>query len=355
MLKQITLFGLAFTLTMLLAELFISTSHLASVLPNEFYNDIGRGRRRNLKYVYFNEGFGVGIFNEYRYLGEANPPKKPENTIRIVLMGDSYVESFQIFERDYFGTIAENYLQKKCPGKRFEFLNFGRSGFNIADTYTYQKTFAENFNPDYIFYLLSVSDIEPKYSDPLRPKSIIKNDSLIVTFDYDQKSLGTFEKTKFLTQHFTVLNMVNNGRKKMNEIPLSAIIFDKIYRWINPAVTSALLSDENKEGKENYQIKPLTAKIIESLDPTRVIIINRDSEKLPDEFIDLCQENGLRYFDLSKSINNMKTNGINPNEWKVSNKTGHWNHQAHQVIGQELASFLCEVITSETMIPPEEN
>ena len=36
----------------------------------------------------------------------------------------------------------------------------------------------------------------------------------------------------------------------------------------------------------------------------------------------------------------MKENGIDPNEWKVTKKRGHWNKTAHFFIGEEIASII---------------
>lgn len=345
MIKQIFLFGISFTSIFILCEIFIRTTHLASVSSTEFYDDIGRGRRKNLQYLYFNEGFGAGKFNEFRYIGDAYPPERSENTVRIALIGDSFIESFQIFERDYFGKIAEDHLEDKYQTKQFEFLNFGRSGFDIADIYAYQKTLIEKFNPDFILYMLSNEDLEPLYSDPLRPKTIIKNDSLIISFNFNPQEIEVFEKTKFLTQNSTIFNMLNNGKKKTKTTPFNAIILDKIYFWFNPE--SECTISHSKHQKTEYQINSVTKKIIESLDTNKIIIVNRDLEEMPREFQKLCSNNGLKYFDLSTTLNSMKEHGIDPNEWKVTKKSGHWNQKAHQILGKEIAMKIVEMMENE--------
>ena len=348
MIKQIFLFVISFILVLLLSEIFIRTSHLSSVSSTEFYEDIGRGRSKNLPYLYFNEGFGIGKFNEFRYIGKAYPPLKKKKTIRIVLLGDSYVESFQIFERDYFGRIAENYLNNKYPELKFEFLNFGRSGFDIGDIYAYQKTFVDKFNPDFILYMISNGDLEPKYTDPLRPKTIVENDSLKISFDFDYYEIDIFNKTKFLTQNSAIFNMLNNGRKKTKTIPLFAILLDKIYYWFNPENKT---NTDHFEQEKKYQINPVTKRIITSIDNNKIIIVNRDMKQLPKKFIQLCNNEGFKYIDLSMSLNLMKKNGDDPNEWKITNKRGHWNQKAHKVVGKEIAKNISNIIEYERITP----
>ncbi len=342
LIKQIFLFGVALLFTLALSELFVRTSHLASVSYMEFYKDIGRGNRRNLNYLYFNEGFGIGRFNRYRYIGEPNPPLKKDNTIRIILMGDSYIEAFHVFERDYFGNIAENILANKFPKKRFELLNFGHSGFDIADIYAYQKIFADKFNPDFILYMLSKNDLEPKYVDKLRPKTILVNDTLTISYNFEPSDIKIYEKTKFLTQNSCILNMLNNGRRIARETPILSILLDKIYTLYNPVHEKVITENNSK-----YLINSVTEKIVKSLDPQKIIFINRDIQELPREFQKLCFDNGYEYFDLSKKLNSMKEQGIDPFEWKVTKKRGHWNQFAHHIVGEEVAKIISKIIDYE--------
>ncbi len=343
--KQILLFSVAFISILILSEIFIRTTYLANVSSTEFYNDIGRGRRKDLSYLYFNEGFGIGKFNDYRYIGEANPPEKPKNTIRIALLGDSYVESFQVFERNYFGNITENILSKRYPEKHFEILNFGRSGFDIGNNYAYHKTFVDNFNPNLVSYFMSNGDLEVKYTDKLRPKTKIKNDSLVVLFDFDLNIVSSYHKKKVLIQKSAILKMIDNGVKKSKRKPISSILLDKIYTWIN-----SMSENLNIKNKSDYQINPITEKIIKSLDPKKVIVVNRGMQEFPWEFQKLCIDNGFNYIDLSKILNEMKENGDDPNEWKVTKKRGHWNPKAHKAIGIEIAREIEIVIENKLMI-----
>lgn len=334
-LKQLILCALAFAVTMLLCEVFIQGTHLASVSSTELYEDIGRGRRKNLQYVYFNEGMGIGTFNEYRYIGEANPPERRANTIRVILLGDSYVEAFQVFERDYFGNIAERMLQKEFPQYRFELLNFGRSGFDITNIYAYHKTFAEKFNPDLIVYMVAQDDLEPRYSDPLRPKTIIENGRLKVSFAFSKREVDMFEKTKFLTQNSAIFNMLNNGRKRAQDEPVGSIIFEKIYYWFNDAPQL-----KEAETPPDYTLNPVAERIVEALDSSKVIMVNRDRKPLAPAFVDLVDEEGLDYLDLSPAFDSALEKGVDPIEWKVTKKRGHWNLAGQRIVARELANHI---------------
>ena len=68
----------------------------------EFDEDVGRIRNSNNRFIDFNEGFGIFDVNQFGYL-ETNIPKDSlSNEINIAFLGDSYVESFQVFKRHHF-------------------------------------------------------------------------------------------------------------------------------------------------------------------------------------------------------------------------------------------------------------
>jgi len=338
--KNIFLFFISFALVLLLSDVFIRFSHLTNVSSTEFYKDTGRGKRENFEYVYFNEGFGVGSFNEHRFLGASVPLKKEESTIRIALLGDSYVEAFHVFERDYFGQIAQRELAKKYPDRKIEILNFGRSGFDVADVYAFHQKMVKKFNPDYVLYFISNDDLEPKYSDPLRPRTILENDSLKIAMHFSELDINTYQKTKFLTQNSTILNMLNDGRKKAKEVSILSILLDKVYLWFTPSSTGVQISKPNEE----YALDPVIKKIIQTVDSKKVIVINRDRKELPLKFKQLVIDNRIPYYDLSKPLDSLEKSGTDPNFWKVTKQKGHWNKTSHRVVGNELVKLIDQQI-----------
>jgi len=337
--KQIFLFIFSFTVTLCICDLFIKSSYISMVSISDFYSDIGRGNRKDLNFVYFNEGFGIGRINEHRYLGEANPLNKPDKNVRFVLLGDSYVESFQVFERDYFGNIAEKILSRKYSDLNFEFLNFGRSGFDIANIYAYQKTFAEKFDPDFYLFFISNAVLTPKNLDPLLPKILLKNDSLIISFNFDQSQISSFERSKFFIQNFSFLQMINNSWKKSAYTPMLPIFFEKFYFLFNPYQELSQIPEDNKA----FVLSPITLKIFESLDPAKVIIVNNGYSKLHEPINELCQSRNLHVIDLSDLLSKAKESGNDLNYWKTTGKRGHWNHQGHEIIGKYITDRIIEI------------
>lgn len=333
---KIFLFGISFLLSFLILEFFISTTHIVDKSLNEVYSDIGRGRLANKAYVMFNEGFSIGHFNSFRYMGPSYPPEKKENTIRIALLGDSYVEGFQVFDRDHFRRILEDELSKKLK-MNVEVLNFGRSGFDLGDMYAYNQTFVKEFNPDISLYFLSNVDLTPLFTDPLRMKVRLKNDSLVIVKEYPENYIRLYNKTKILIQYSSIFNMLNNGFKSVKERTIGPILLDKFYPNIHRT------ENENIE-HNSVHITEITQKIVQNLNPIKDIVINRDSEALNNEFVSEIARNSILLINLSDTIDILKKSGIDPNYWKATKKEGHWNQQGHLAVGEFLAERLLQII-----------
>jgi len=341
--RNIFLFGLGFFVTFLLLEIYISQTYIVNRSLNDVYQDIGRGRRANLFYVMFNEGFSIGRFNKYRYMGPGYPKQKGENTIRIALLGDSFVEGFQVFDRNHFRYILENELSKKL-NKKVEVLNFGRSGFDIGDMYAYNQTFIKEFNPDFSLYFVSNHDLMPQFSDPLRMKVRIEKDSLLIVKGYPEGYIKLFNKTKYLVQYSAIFNMLNNGQKLIKRNEHLQIIFDKFY----PVAHNNENENIGYNNDSTFYLPKITSRIVKGFDPSMDVIINRDLYPLPPNLVALINDYNIQYIDTRDTLIHIQANGIDPYYWKATNKRGHWNHEAHIAVGQYIALKLYEIINSQS-------
>ena len=316
---------------MVILEFFVSVTFIAEQSNNDVYNDIGRGRRAGFQYVKFGEGFSIGQFNEYRYMGPGYPYKKKSGTIRIALLGDSYVEGFQVFDRNHFRKLLEEELKRKL-NQDVEILNFGRSGFDLADMYCYNESFVSAFNPDVSLYFISNADLYPKMTDPLQLTLKFANDSLVVSKQFPIQYIQVFNKTKWLIQHSSILNMLNNCRKIANAEGVMPILFDKLYP----------ISTEESSLEKKFKLPVITAEIVNNMDPDQDIIVNRDNKNLELEFLELLNENELSLIQVSDTINYMKENGVDPNYWIATKKYGHWNQNGHKAVALFIADRLIE-------------
>lgn len=331
-LKAILFFCLSAGITLIFVELFIRFTSISELSMTVFDSKLGKVKKANTDYVKFNEGFSLGKINSLGYLGSEYPKEKLEKTFRIVLLGDSYVEGFQVFERNHFGKILEQKLQTNYKNQKIEVLNFGRSGFDIGDMYVYKKLFVNQFSPDLVFYFISEEDLEVRNSQKLLPNIDIENEELVIKHQFDKEYTEFYNSFGQLTQNFVFANMLKQTAETIRDGNPKKIIFDKFYNLfynIKPSL---------KPSNSNYELNPITKKIITQLEENE-FIINRESKALPSEFIDLIKLENISFVDLSLPLKNLQNKGIKPNYWKVTNKYGHWNHYAHQTIGNYLSKL----------------
>ena len=162
-------FGLAFVLGMAALEVFVRTSGTSTPSITKNDADFGQAMKPGMQAVFINEGFKLGRVNRYGYLGHAYPPKKPEGTVRIALMGDSYVAGHHLFDRHHFGTLLEHDLNQVLPYP-VQVLNFGFPAVNFEQMYIYFQVFAKRFSPDYVLYFIGPGSLIIVYGQGTGPQ-----------------------------------------------------------------------------------------------------------------------------------------------------------------------------------------
>lgn len=334
-------FLLGLLLSLIVLDQFVYYAQIEGTSPTDYDNIIGRKRRDNLNFTFFNEGFSMGSFNEYSYLGPTYHQQKEPNKFRIAVLGDSYVESFQVFYRDKFHRIIEKSLGERIVDS-VEVLNFGRSGFDWADMYAYQKRMVAPFNPDMTIFIISDADLNCTQTDPLIPKVVYQDSTLVVTNDQMPRPyLATFERTKVLTQNSSLLTMLNNCRKLVKAGRFWPKILDKFY-W-QKEESSAV----EPSMKGTYTCPILAYQILDQLSKN-TIIINRGTDDLDSLFMHRIKDRGIPYIDIRDTLSVLISQGIDPNFWPVTKTRGHWNHQAHQAVGLFLSNKLERIIKEQS-------
>lgn len=341
--KKIVQIILSFVITIAAIEVFLrwtGTSMPALVADDE---SLGRILRPNTDIFLLNEGFYIGRVNQGGYLGHYYPPEKPAQSIRIALIGDSYVAGFHLFERYHFGTILENRLRELVPDS-IQVLNFGFAGFNLEKMAIYYKLFIRQYKPDYILFFIGTDDFYER-DKKLGPSYIYRDGELTIDFSFREtrsyqviKKLKFFRDTAFYSLHKKAFELFLSG-----ETP--QIIFDKIYRLFHPIHTE--ISDRNQplDSERSTLCRAILSDLVRQKETVVLFVIkNQLSEEIRCYISD---QHGI-LFDLAPTLDGLRTAGINPNYWSATSRTGHWNHQAHKAIGLYLASELAKIITAES-------
>ena len=110
--------------------------------------------------------------NTFGYLGPGYPAEKPANTIRIALIGDSYVAGLQLFERHHFRARLERELSA-ATGERIEVLNFGIGGIDFRGMYAMYEGKVLRYQPDLVLFFVTKRDFQTK--DTLPAPGVVLN------------------------------------------------------------------------------------------------------------------------------------------------------------------------------------
>ncbi len=324
--KKIAGFIIACSVTLILVELFVSNSYVLQRYINDYNQDLGRIRRASTEFVMFNEGFTVNRINSFGYVGKEYGMEKDSSTFRVAVLGDSYVESFQVFDRNYFGRVIENEISEQL-GMKIEVLNFGRSGFDLGDCYAYYHTFVNDFEPDLSIIILGESDYEIKNYDPLLPKVVLDNGKLDVSRNYiGSSSEKRIQKIQPFLKHSIILNTVNICTKIMNREYLLSKSLDKLYIPKAPPIS------KNAEVK-TIVLDEKEKRILDELDNINCIFVLRDRVN----FTECSVAQHPLYEKLEQAPFDTK-------HWDITNKYGHWNNDAHILVGEYLSSIIIREI-----------
>lgn len=111
--------------------------------------------------------------------------RKPPNTLRIAVLGDSYTEAFQVPTDKTFWAILENKLSvcDSVAGRKVEVINFGVSGYGTAQELMMLRHRVWDYHPDIVLLaFLTGNDIRNNLrsleKNPMRPYFVFQKDKL---------------------------------------------------------------------------------------------------------------------------------------------------------------------------------
>jgi hypothetical protein len=119
--------------------------------------------------------------------------QKPSSTIRIAVIGDSFVEAIQVPDDRTATRLLEQDLAARFPGRSFETMNFGVSNYSFGQFLIVYDTYVRQFKPDYVVTLAAYlnfnrtnqgglsSALQPFYALNIRPSFAIGSGGTLIT------------------------------------------------------------------------------------------------------------------------------------------------------------------------------
>jgi hypothetical protein len=140
---------------------------------------------------YRTEGEAYVRINNAGFRDQDHTKEKPANTLRIAVLGDSFVEALQVPLESTFWTVAGQELQG-CSwlGKqRIEVLNFGVSGYGTAQELLTLRHNVWGYNPDIVMLAFTTGNDVSDNSRKLKQLKQLKQSKFIPYFVYQGDEL----------------------------------------------------------------------------------------------------------------------------------------------------------------------
>ena len=196
--KKIFLIFFGLILAILILELFIRLA--INFLPDNYLptygiyqkssSIIGQKLVPNSKGVWSREGFSKVEINSKGWNDYERNYEKKEKIIRIAVVGDSFIEAFQVDKSNAVGSVMELWLNNNCDSisndYTFEVLSFGASGWGTSQMYLTIRDEVILYKPDYVVLAFFPgndlkNNIYELELNPYRPYFELKNDDLVLS------------------------------------------------------------------------------------------------------------------------------------------------------------------------------
>jgi lysophospholipase L1-like esterase len=100
------------------------------------------------------EGAAAISINSFGFRDREHSIEKPPGVIRVAVLGDSYIEAFQVAQSAMFGSVLERELNAHAADagieQSFEVLSFGISGYSTAQELLALRQHVWQFDPDIV-------------------------------------------------------------------------------------------------------------------------------------------------------------------------------------------------------------
>ena len=118
--------------------------------------------------------------NSHSLRGPEISLEKASNKFRILMLGDSFTEAFQVEEAESHSAVLEQLLDRSLPGYSFEVINAGTGAYGTGQELLYFQTQGKKFMPDLVVLNMCTNDLfdEADRFSGIRPAFHLMNDSL---------------------------------------------------------------------------------------------------------------------------------------------------------------------------------
>ncbi|MBS3052262.1 MAG: SGNH/GDSL hydrolase family protein [Candidatus Aenigmarchaeota archaeon] len=273
------------------------------------------------------DGFGVKLpvttikINSDGFRDKEYSIEKPNDTFRIVVLGDSITFGWGVNNDEIYTEILEEKLNSLNNGINYEVLNFGVPGYNTENEVEMFKVKGTKYNPDMIIIGFNQGD----------EMNLIKIREEI-------------EKNKAKNPYLNNKSDEDIFRNKLLQKQLIEV-HEKAYKKIIESAVNQSTSSKLKTINEYlYELKKIKI-------DTKVIIVTFDAGEDIEIIKNAANENNFYFIDMSEFLSNYKLG-----ELTLHKIDGHPSPFQHKLVGNNLFNYLTKNnLIPTNIITPSEN
>ena len=315
------------------------------------------------------EGVTYVTINNEGFRDRNHAVAKPRDAFRVVVLGDSNAEAFQVPQENTFWSELERRLQG-CPWlshRPVEVLNFGVSGFGTTqELLTYQK-FGRKYRPDIVLLAFFIgNDLRDNVrrlteAGPpigiLRPFHTLSGDTLVLDNSF-LKAYTDADKAPHWFEHMRVVQLVRMAAswftyRSLRTVDARALISPPDAEYAGAwNVTEKILDRLNTEVKaDGSRLVVATVSTGQQVDPDpERRARNATQRSIQDLFYSdkrlyrLSRGIGFQMIPLAVAMSEVaeRANVYFHGFANTTMGVGHWNRRGHSVAGQIIAKEICQ-------------
>lgn len=300
---------------------------------------VGKTYQKSTPIQLFKEGFYIGESNAYGFLGKTTKQKK-QGVFRIALLGDSYTEGFQLQETFHFSRILEKQLNKQS-NQKIEVLNFAISNVVFSEMYLRKELLAKQFDIDlYVYVLDNIHFVYPP-EGVLNSVSLHSDNNNLKIKPNPSRVYQYYVKAQPVIDHTSYINFLLDAYLVVRRGQAAPIVLDKLY----PPTAYTYNPFYYDEAYSHFT--PQTHLILQQESAENTIFVLKES-------INPCLKKSLAAYNIPiietlKPLDQVRSTGIHPYYWPLTQTVGHWNYQANAAIGNYLANQLQPYVTQKQL------
>jgi hypothetical protein len=352
--KNFLIFILVLIISTIALEGFLKETRIAPPTLKYYNKDYGSLNRPDIDYFKSVEGFYIGKTNYDGRFRENYPKrKKDKKTLRILLVGDSFVEGIDVFSHNHFARYMEEILGKRLH-RNVEILDFGRGNCSIqASSYFFINYIAKEYDGDIVLYFTEARDIYPTTEFPSTSYVLDSSNNLAASYNWMQ------------TPEYKIHRVLSSNAvlKKYDESAYFRLLYRAVARikisGMKVLTFGKFAGEAPEQDYSAYGIfanmSLLTQKIYDTIykyNSGQVIFVVRNKPLWAPAIVDTMESKNYKYINLSDTFNDyfIKNTAVNAYYFKASNAYGgHWNNEGHKAVGAFLSNKILSQLDSYHM------